>query len=157
MLKSCCKAISANWSLLNPKAAAAASCCILFPVAKDSIIAPLFANSSESPARSLFKANLLAFSRLISLPINNSASNSFLIELSKSNKLPAIASTVAKLAPNNLASAAALANSTGFLPNETAIAALTLLISSNIAFAFNATPFCFEIAPTVATVVSKKH
>ena len=43
----------------------------------------------------------------------------------------------------------------GFIPNETTIALLVLLISSKIALALIATPFCCDMALTVATVLSK--
>jgi len=49
--------------------------------------------SFATPSKSLLRANCLAFSKFKSFPINNSASNSFLIDSSKFNKEPAIAST----------------------------------------------------------------
>jgi hypothetical protein len=63
----------------------------------------LFFNSSVKPTKSLFKANSLAFSKLICLPVNNSKDNSFSIDDSKSRMEPAMASTCFKLKPKALA------------------------------------------------------
>ena len=121
---------------------AKASCCILF----------ISANSADDPAcsdisfatvaKSLFNDACLAFSKLISFPNNNSASNSFEIELSKSSKLPAMASTLSNSIPKDLAVATASAINAGFLLNDNVVAADTLPISFNKSFSFNKTPFC---------------
>ena len=113
------------------------------------------ANSLDKPAKSLFKANDLAFSKLSSLPVNTSACNSAAIEDSKFNNEPAILSTCSKLEPNNLASVAASAINTGFLPSETAIASLTLATSLKTPLTFIATPFWLIRELTVSTVLDK--
>ena len=96
--------------------------------------------SSANVAKSLFKAAVLAFSKLISFPNNNSASNSFSIEDSKSSILLAISSTLPNSKPKDLATLTALPISSALIPSDTVVAADTLLMSFNTSFSFNATP-----------------
>ena len=116
------------------------------------MISSWLAISSDKPAKSLVKANCLAFSKLISAPSNISAASSFFIEVSKSSKLFAIASTPAKLVPNKAALVAASARSSGLDPKDTFIEALALATSSKTPFTLIPTPACFAIALAVSTV-----
>ena len=99
-------------------AAATFSCCKAFILVNDAKSTPCFCNSLPTVSKSLFKAAVLAFSRLSCLPVKSSASNSALILLSKSNNLPCIPSMSFKVAPNSLAAAADFTNAAGFADNE---------------------------------------
>ena len=93
----------AKSSLLIPTALANASCCILFIAVNSAADPACFAISSATVAKSLFKAACLAFSKLMFLPNNTSASNSEAIDCSKLSKPPAIPSTFDNSIPNCLA------------------------------------------------------
>ena len=109
-------------------------------------------NSSKSPACSCnslanvtwspANATALALSKFKSLPINNSASNSALIEDSKSNKACPAAATSSKLAPNNFAWVTASAIASILPPKLALTAPVTLAVSSKICLKSNWTPTC---------------
>ena len=90
-------------------------------------------------------ANCLAFSKFRSLPNNNSASNSLVIDDSKSSKLPAIPSISLNWNPKDFAVATALANSAVLIPKETVVALDTSLISFITSASFKATLNLFAV------------
>ena len=77
---SCLRLISANSLTDSPNESAMDFCAITFLLAKASLIASCLPISFDKPAKSPVKANSLAFSKFNSLPVNNSAFNSFSIE-----------------------------------------------------------------------------
>ena len=113
-----------------------------------------FSNSFPTPSKSLLIANNLAFSKLISLPINNSAFNSFSIEVSKLSKESAILSTCARFNPNFLASNVADVNSWTLPPKETWIDAEAEAISPMVCLVLKALPLRVLKAPICLTVFS---
>ena len=135
-----CKDVAKS-SLLIPTAFANASCSILFIFVKSAADPTWVAISSATPAKLLFKANCLAFSKLKSLFSKSSASNSFDIEDSKSSKLPAILSTWDNSIPNFLALIAAFTSSVVELPILNWIDAEDFAISSTIFFSLIADLF----------------
>ena len=109
-----------------------ASCCILFEEAKLLIIASLLPISLVNPSKSLVKAKNLALSKFNCLPVRTSASNSACMELSMSNRFPAISFTCCKDKPYLLASITAAPIFSTEVPKDTAISLDTLAVWSKI-------------------------
>ena len=76
------------------------------------------------------------------LPKSNSASNSAVIEDSKSNNALLAPATSFKLAPNNLAWVTALAMDSTLVPKLALIVPVTFPLSSKICLKSNWTPSC---------------
>ena len=129
-----------------PKALAIASCWITFIAAKLSAVIFWFAISCVNPAMSWFKANNLAFSKLIFLPVNNSASSSADIDDSKSNNELPILLTWSKDKPNLLACKVDFTNDSKLPLKLSRINLLVLFISSNVFLPLATIPFCLENA-----------
>ena len=110
-------------------------------LAKSADVPTCFAISSAAPAISLFKAKNLALSKLRFLPVNNSASNSFVIELSKFNNPEAIFSACSKFKPNCFAFTTASATAAALPPNDNLIAADVLDTSFKTSFSLTTNLF----------------
>ena len=110
-------------------------------------------NSFETPSRSLLKASSLAFSKLSSLPVNNSASNSSEIDDSKFVNDPAMLSTSFSDSPSLWAADAALANACGLFPSESFIDSEVFATSLNTAPWLTAALFAPLNADVVATTL----
>jgi len=90
----------------------------------------------------LFRAYCLAFSRVRSLPNNNSASNSEVIESSNCKSELLIAATFSTVVPNAFACTTAFANAPGWACRESRVALETSLTLSKISFSFRARSLC---------------
>ena len=94
-------------------------------------------------------AACLAASKFKSLPINNSASNSLVIDSSKSNKLPAAAAIVSTEVPKDFATDTALAKPPGNFCILILVNPVILLASSNTFFKSNLIPNSFSVSTKV--------
>ena len=105
----------------------------------------MFISSATVPISPLIAAKR-AFSKLIFLPVSNSASNSADILSSKFNSELAILSACSKFIPTDLACAAALPKASVEPPSDNLIALETLAVSFNNCLTLIATPFCADSA-----------